>query len=431
MGLINKAIKKVEEKKDPIAQQGTLPQPKTKKKFLILVAALLFIGASLGIGYFFLLKAPSEVPPPSARRSISAKKRPPKPASSQSEEKKDAIEVKTVTGKEETGSEKTLKKTIVPQEPIREAKIVSEGEVKTSAPKQDSLPLLSENQTFTDKESETPKPEAEKVSEPSVSSAFQEEEKSPPGVAPPEARDEDFHEDIADEVTSFWEEEPFSEEVAPSYAADLKTWFVQQSLTVTERSDSRAQRYYTKGLSYQKQGEFNRAIDSYRRALTFNPNHLQAHMNLGTAYLQTGRFKEAEQELIYVYALRPKDSQILFNFGLLMYQIGEYASAETKLKKLLEFDAFHLEANLLLASVYEAMGEPNKAIEYCKKAYRINSTDPRVLYQLGRIWDVAGDAPKAVEYYRLFLKTDSQKNKQLKLTVRDRLNYLVLRKGEK
>jgi tetratricopeptide (TPR) repeat protein len=431
VGLISKAIEKVEDKENPITQQETPPRPKRKKRFLIFVAILLFIGTSLGGGYLFLLKPTSEVPPSAARRSINAKKRPAKPASLQSEQKKDTVEVEATAEKTETATKGTLKKFDALPNQVKEAGIALEQKEETVAPEKDSSFLLTENTSFSDEESEIPESEIEEVSELPISSDSQEEKSIPLDVTSSEVSDENFQEDVADETTSFWEEESVSEEVAPSYADDLKKWLVQQSLTVTERSDSRAQRYYAKGLSYQQQGELERAIDSYRSALTFNPDHLEAHINLATAYLQTGRFKEAEKELIYVYALKPNDRQILFNFGLLMYQTGEYASAETKLKKLLESDPFHLEANLLLACVYEATGEPNKAIEYCMKAYRINSTDPRVLYQLGRAWDMAGEGEKAVEYYQLFLKNDSQKENQLKSAVRDRMKYLAWRKGEK
>jgi Tfp pilus assembly protein PilF len=432
MGLINKAIKKMEKKEDPPALQETPLKPKGKRRFVISVVALLFIGTFLGLGYLFLLKPTSEVPPKVARRSISAKKKPPKPATVQSEQKGDGEAVKLRAKEKETASKETLKKTAVQQEPPEEAGIVSEQKAKPATPEKEPSAILSENLTPTSqKEPEPPKSEIKEASETPISSISQEEKKIPTELIPSEGKNEDSPEYITDETASPGQEEITSEEVAPSYAIDLRKWLAQKPLTVTERSDSRARRYYNKGVSYQQQKEFNRAIDSYRKALTFDPDHVQAHINLATAYLQIGRFKEAEQELIYVYALKPKDCQILFNFGLLLYQTGEYTSAETKLKKLLELDPFHLEANLLLASVYEETGDIKQALEFCMKASEISSTDPRILYRLGRVWDMAGETAKAIKYYRLFLNTGSEKENGLELAVRDRLNYLVSRKEEK
>jgi tetratricopeptide (TPR) repeat protein len=236
---------------------------------------------------------------------------------------------------------------------------------------------------------------------------------------------------MEDESPPLPPEEAFSEETSPSYASDPGPGWTETAVEVAERSASRGERYYRKGVSYQQEGKLSQAIKSYAEALTFDPDHLQAHMNLATAYLQTSRFREAEQELAYLYAAKPKDPMVLFNFGLLLYRTGEYVSAEAKLRRLLEQDPFHLEASLLLASIYEERGGVNKALELCMKAHQINSAHPRVLYRLGRAWDMAGDQEEAAKYYQLFLSTRSEKESRLELAVRDRLNHLLSQKEEK
>ncbi len=432
MGLISKAIKKLDKKENPATQQETPPQPRTKKRFLTLLAALLFVGASLGLGYLFLLKPATKVPPPAVRRSIGAKKIPAKPAAVLSEQKKDTVQVNAVAGKKGATSKETLRKSPASQKPTEKAGIASEQPNKAPAPRQETPAFVSESGiSSSSDEPNTPDSSIQQPLNPPSSSTCEEEDKISADLLPDEPRHEDSPEYVADETPYSQQREISSDEDVPSYVLDLKKWLTQKTFTVAQRSDSRAQKYYSKGVSYQQQGEFNRAINSYRKALTFNPDHVQAHINLAAAYLQMGRFKEAEQELIYVYALKPKDCQILFNFGLLMYQIGEYTSAETKLKKLLKLDPFHLDANLLLASVYEERGEVNQAVEFCMKAYRINSADPRVLYRAGRAWDMAGEPTKALEYYRLFLNKCPERESELKSAVRDRLNYLVWREEKK
>lgn len=200
---------------------------------------------------------------------------------------------------------------------------------------------------------------------------------------------------------------------------------------IIDKSSSRAERFYNKGISYHQQGDYDRAIDSYKMALSFGPSHKLTHVNLATAYMQTGRYKEAERELIYLYALRPLDPKVLFNFGLLLYQTGDHESAEVKLRKLLEFDSFNLEANLLLGSIYEEKGRMDQALELYMKAYRINTTDARVLYKLGRAFDMSKDKENAIKYYHLFLQVPGENGEESKAGVRDRLNYLLSQKEEK
>lgn len=431
MGLITKAVKKVEKKENPPVEPGAPPKPEakkglTKKKVVIAVAALLFIGTSLGLGYFFLLKPAPEVPQKVARRSIGARKKPP-----QAEQRKDS-EGEKAKGKEEmTASAKASDKIIAGQGPNKETGVVSAQKVKTSAAEGEPSAQTAEIQTYKAKEEpETPKSTIEVPQESFGPSPPEMDKEIQADAIPSEGEKKDSEEDITDEAMLPESEEMPSEEMRSGYLTEQKEEWTQTALEVTERSNSRAERYYKKGVQNHQRGEFNKAIDFYRKALNFNPDHRQADMNLATAYLQVGRFKEAEQILVYLYALRPKDLKMLFNFGWLLYKTGEHTSAETKLARLLELNPFHLEANLLLASIFEERGEFNKAIEPCMKAYRINSADPRVLYRLGRLYDMMGESTKAAKYYRLFLNSGLEKENELELAVRDRLNYLIS-KGEK
>ena len=436
MGLITKAINKVEKDQSPPVQPETPPRPRGKKRLMILAAALLLIGASLGFGYLFLIKPGSEAPPPVARRSTSAKKKPPQPAAAESQQTKDAGSAEAKSGEKESNSEKpseeASEKSVPTQEPTEEAGTTGEQKDKAPEAMAPAPVATAEGQTReTERESETPESGMLPSLEPPVSSTSEKEKEITPEMAPSEGKEATSSDPALDEFALSEEQHVPAEEDQPSYALDFENRMDQKPLTVSEKSESRAERYYNKGVSYQKQGESVRAIEAYVKALAYNPDHLQAHINLATAYLETGRLKQAEQELIYVYALKPKDCQILFNFGLLLFQIREYVSAETKLKKLLQFDPFHLEANLLLSSVYEEKGQSYKAVEYCLRAYEINSSDSRVLYRLARAWDMTDQTTKAIEYYQLFLSTVSEKENQLRSVVRDRLDYLVSRKEEK
>jgi Tfp pilus assembly protein PilF len=455
VGLITKAISKAEKDQSPPAEQEKLPQPKGKKKLIIAFLALLFLCISLGSGYLFWIK-PSLEPPPKEvrRRPIGARKRPAKPAPERSEGKTGADATNAQMAEPTSVSAQTPKQAIARQEPTKKTGAVSRREGKTAVSEKEPSGQTTESQASpVQQEPESIKTPSEMIPEPKegsravespidkprepVESAIEmlpetegpqppeQEEQSPTDIALPQSEEKDSEISFSDETTFPAPEDMPAEAVTPRSFAQLREEWKQPALEVTEISGSRAQRYYKKGASYHQQGELSRAIDSYKEALTFNPDHLTAHVNLATAYLQTGRLKEAEQELVYLYALKPKDAQILFNFGLLLYRTGEYISAETKLKKLLDSEPLHVEANLLLASIHEEKEELDKALELCIKAYQINSANPRVLYRLGRAWDMAKDPLKAAKYYRLFLKTAGEEQRELESAVRDRLKYLI------
>jgi Tfp pilus assembly protein PilF/flagellar basal body-associated protein FliL len=458
VGLITKAIKKVEQKENPPVQQEEPPQPKKKNKLVILIVTLILIVISLGLGYFLLLKPAPEVPPKKIRRTISARRKPAKSKPEKSYQKKDAETAMVLAEGEPTASENILEKKAIPQEEAikagvaleqkdqtpgseikptvesqisegkKEKKVESSSEQKkeTTPPEIEPDDKTIQSQVYIpEKETAIPESDIEESPQLTIASKSNEEKEMSPHAIPPQEEKKSSLENTLDKTSPFeGEEKP--EEAPLSYASDLKDWLAQMPLSITERSDSKAQRYYNKGVSYQEQGKVEKAIDSYKKALNFNPDLMPAHLNLATAYLHLGRFKEAEQKLIYLYALKPTDCKVLYNFGLLLYQSQELASAENKLKTLLALDPLHLEGNLLMGSVYEEKGEIYRAINCFMKAYHINSVDPGVLYRLGRAWDLAGEPMKAVEYYRSFLNTPRQKEKGLESAVRDRLNYLIL-----
>ena len=439
-GLITKTVEKVEkvEKKEtpPVqpeapAEPGDGKRSPGKKRTLVIGAALLVIVVSLGLGYTFFLKPDPGPPAETPRRSISARAKPGRPVQKPAEAKEDAG-ASTADPSQPTGAAaQPSNETEAGEGQAAETKAGLELATETSSVGQEDLSRsdmgpVPDGQTELQassfstqepgREVESPVPENEEQI--STEPAFSEEE----GILPDEY--------MEDESPLLPTEEFFSEETSPSRAFDREREWTEPAVEVTERSESRAERYYRKGASYQQEGRLSQAIESYTEALTFDPDHLKAHIGLATTYLQTSRFKEAEHELVYLYALRPKDVTTLYNFGLLLCQTGQYVSAEAKLRKLLELDPFHLEASLLLASIYEERGGINKALELCMRAYQINSAHPRVLYRLGRAWDMAGSPIEAAKYYQLYLSTRSEKESQLELAVRDRLNHLLSQKEE-
>jgi Flp pilus assembly protein TadD len=474
VGLVTKAINKVEEKELPLEQQEQSPPPRRKRKLLLAVAVLLLIIISLGLVYMFLIEPSQEPPPRLTRRSLSARNRPSVPKAKPAEKAQpdqasasgEAKELKSPAAEISKEDKSPSKQPPLSQETDAPGQRKSPHKPPAEAPqKATSVPAPETKKVKEEGEAQLPESETEPIpgsdegSDSGESSAKTAQEQQPETetIEPPDEAAEvveknqrlpqeeisttplpqslsekvDVQPDVSDEPPAILHDDVSFQQEPPANLEQLKKQWKPSELAVKGRSLKRAERYFKKGATYHRQGELNQAIRSYQEALNFDPEHLSAHTNLATAYLQTGRFKEAEQELVHLYALKPKDTKVIFNFGLLLYRTGELASAEIKLKKLLELKPHHLEANLLLANIYEEKGEIGQALEHCIKAYQVNSAEPRVLYRLGRVWDMAGDPAKAISYYRLFLNSRGDKEPQWDWAVRERLNYLVSqREGE-
>lgn len=68
-----------------------------------------------------------------------------------------------------------------------------------------------------------------------------------------------------------------------------------------------------KGVEYEKSGQWNRAIEQYKRAIELtSPNHPDLstlHTNLGVCYAQIGKIDEAIRELRTALKINPSDER--------------------------------------------------------------------------------------------------------------------------
>jgi tetratricopeptide (TPR) repeat protein len=131
--------------------------------------------------------------------------------------------------------------------------------------------------------------------------------------------------------------------------------------------------YDNLGNVYQAQGEYEQAIESYRRAIELNPKDATPHTNLGSVYYDQGEYEQAMRA--YENALRLPDS------------LGSPASAHT-----LAYDN--------LGSVYKAQGEYEQTIESYTRAIAINANYSSAWYRMAccyAVWDNVDDAVQALQ----------------------------------
>jgi tetratricopeptide (TPR) repeat protein len=66
--------------------------------------------------------------------------------------------------------------------------------------------------------------------------------------------------------------------------------------------------YNALGFAYRVAGEYKQAIVPLKKAISFSPNYLPAHVNLAICYAELGREEEARAETAEVLRLRPNFS---------------------------------------------------------------------------------------------------------------------------
>lgn len=66
---------------------------------------------------------------------------------------------------------------------------------------------------------------------------------------------------------------------------------------------------FEEGVALFNQGQFDSAIDHFRRSTLENPKSAQAYLYLGRSYISVGRWKSAIQPLRTAFRLAPEESK--------------------------------------------------------------------------------------------------------------------------
>ena len=88
---------------------------------------------------------------------------------------------------------------------------------------------------------------------------------------------------------------------------------------------------YNQGIDYYKIGQFDKAIGSFRSAISLDPNYIDAYYNLGSILEYLGQYDAALAVFKQIIVRQPNDYDSIYKAAWLSFQIGEYAKSKTYL----------------------------------------------------------------------------------------------------
>ena len=119
-----------------------------------------------------------------------------------------------------------------------------------------------------------------------------------------------------------------------------------------------------------------KAISSYQKVLSFNPENLDAKTDLGLCFAEgTSAPMKGILLLREVVAKNPKHEMAQFNLGILSVKSGQYEKAIERFQKVLEINPSNKEARFLLGRTYSVLGKKDIALENLNMIK--DSNDPR------------------------------------------------------
>ncbi|HBG92261.1 MAG: hypothetical protein A2X54_00825 [Nitrospirae bacterium GWF2_44_13] len=136
-----------------------------------------------------------------------------------------------------------------------------------------------------------------------------------------------------------------------------------------------ASEYYSEGYDYKwNKKDPDKAIEYYLKAVSIDPNHINALFELGYAYNEKGEYGKAIEYYNRVLAIDPRAKDALNNIGLSYEYQKDYVKAESYYRKSIAVDPSYGLAWESLGYALYFQQKDNEAIEAWKRASSLGRT---------------------------------------------------------
>jgi Flp pilus assembly protein TadD len=144
-----------------------------------------------------------------------------------------------------------------------------------------------------------------------------------------------------------------------------------------------AEAYNNRGLEYHNKGQYDSAIGDYTKAIELDPNYFYAYNNRGNAYANKGQYDSAIEDYNKAIALNPNYASVYNNRGTAYSDNGQYDSAIEDFNKAIVLNPNYASAYNNRGIVYDKKSQYDKAIENYNKAIELDPNDTEAYYNRG------------------------------------------------
>ena len=165
-----------------------------------------------------------------------------------------------------------------------------------------------------------------------------------------------------------------------------------------------AEAHASRGFALSLRREYDKARPEFERAIELNPKLYEAHYLYARACVQEGRREDAVRHYEEAARVRPEDYQALMLMQGPLHSLGRHDELEAVMRKSMEVVERHLELNpddvralYLGGNTLMQLGQRERALDWAKRAYAIDSLDPGVLYNVACVYALGGMLDDAFE----------------------------------
>ncbi len=130
------------------------------------------------------------------------------------------------------------------------------------------------------------------------------------------------------------------------------------------------------GQRYQAQGELEKAIEEFKKALALRPNHAGTLNNLAVCYGKLKRYPEAEKTLFRALEANPKDVFAMSNLAILYFETNRPDEARRYAERAVATEPKYANGRFTLGVIYAKAGELDRAAREFEAALAIEPGNP-------------------------------------------------------
>ena len=160
--------------------------------------------------------------------------------------------------------------------------------------------------------------------------------------------------------------------------------------TPTPPPEVKIEQIIAEGANYLKQGSYEDAVKTFKKALELNPNSIDAHIGLVETYLITGANEDVKAQAQKVIQIEPNNAKPYYYLGVVYTKEKKHNESIEVFKKALELDSNYMVAYVELANSYANVGKFVEARDLLSKAIQIQPNNASLHYSMGVIYSRAG-----------------------------------------
>ncbi len=142
---------------------------------------------------------------------------------------------------------------------------------------------------------------------------------------------------------------------------------------------------YNNALSLSNRGDYNSALNEYRRAIKMFPSFIEAYNNIGEIYSRLGNRDKAISSYMEALSIE-RNFRVLLNLGVEYYNNRDYANSLKYFIESLSGNSDFLEGNFYTGMALFNLKEFEKAEKYFMRVVRLDPRHVKTNYLLAYIY---------------------------------------------